>query len=72
MSLKAEVAVSLIQAILAPLANKSVYIVLPEEKVLAKMLFGFGFKEEFGAVRMFFGKPVAKNCICMAESLERG
>jgi GNAT superfamily N-acetyltransferase len=73
MSRKAEVAVSLLQTILVRLANKSVYIVLPkDERVLEKMLLGFGFKEEFSAVRMFFGEPVAKNCICMAESLERG
>jgi hypothetical protein len=31
-----------------------------------------GFKESFNVVRMFFGQLVFKDCIYIAESLERG
>jgi len=39
---------------------------------LLKVLSKVGFKEDFGVARMFLGPAVAKNCIYMAESLERG
>ncbi|HMK95673.1 MAG TPA: GNAT family N-acetyltransferase [Candidatus Limnocylindrales bacterium] len=68
-----DIAVSLLKAVLANLAGKSVYTVLPKKEVaLADLLFSAGFKEEFFASRMFLGKAVAKNCIYVAESLERG
>jgi GNAT superfamily N-acetyltransferase len=66
-------AVSLLKTTLAKLTGLSVYAVLPKkETALASMLFSVGFKEDFCVSRMFLGQAVSKNCICMAESLERG
>ncbi len=66
-------AVSLLKAALAQLTGLSVYAVLPKkETALVDMLFSVGFKEAFCVSRMFLGQAVSKNCICMAESLERG
>jgi GNAT superfamily N-acetyltransferase len=70
---KVDVAVSLLRATLGKLTGKSVYAVLPKkETALADMLFSAGFRKDFSVSRMFLGQPVAKNCIYMAESLERG
>jgi GNAT superfamily N-acetyltransferase len=70
---KVDVAVALLRAVLANLAGKSVYTVLPKkETILVNMLFSAGFKKDFSVSRMFLGQAVAKNCIYMAESLERG
>jgi len=64
---------ALLKAVIAQLKGKSVYMVLPKkEKALANMLFNAGFKEDFSVSRMFLGEAVAKNCIYIAESLERG
>ena len=66
-------AVSLLKAVLAKLTGLSVYAVLPKkETVLADMLFSVGFKEDFSVSRMLLRQVVSKNCIYMAESLERG
>ena len=66
-------AVMLIKAALARLTGLSVYAVLPKKETsLVNMLFSVGFKEDFSLSRMFLGRAVSKNCICMAESLERG
>jgi GNAT superfamily N-acetyltransferase len=66
-------AVSLLKGVLAKLTGLSVYAVLPKKEIaLADMLFSFGFKEDFCVSRMFLGQAVSKNCIYMAESLERG
>ena len=66
-------AVSLLKAALVKLTGLSVYAVLPKkETALADMLFSVGFKEDFSVSRMFLGQAVSKNCIYMAESLERG
>ena len=68
-----DVAKSLLRAVLSNLGGKSVYTVLPKkEAAVADMLFGAGFKEDFSVSRMFLGEAVAKNCIYLAESLERG
>ncbi len=64
---------ALLKAVIAQLRGKNVYMVLPKkEKTLANMLFNADFKEDFSVSRMFLGEAVAKNCIYMAESLERG
>jgi len=66
-------AVMLLKAVLGKLTDLSVNVFLPKkETALADMLSSFGFKEDFSVSRMFLGRPVAKNCIYMAESLERG
>ena len=64
---------SLLKAVLAKLAGLSVYVALPKkETALADMLSNVGFKENFSVARMFFGPNTSKNCIYLAESLERG
>ena len=68
-----DVAVALLKAALEKLAGKTVYLALPKkETLLVNMLFSLGFKQDFDVVQMFFGPKVAKNCIYLAESLERG
>ena len=42
------------------------------ETELLDVAFKAGFKEEFRLSRMFLGSVVAKNCVYIAESLERG
>ncbi len=70
---KAEEAVKLLRAVLSNLAGKNVYAVLSKkESALADMLLSFGFREDFSVSRMFLGEVAARNCIYMAESLERG
>ncbi|MGD0451635.1 MAG: GNAT family N-acetyltransferase [Candidatus Bathyarchaeia archaeon] len=66
-------AVELLKAVLAKLTGKSVYLALPKnEFALLDMLFNIGFTEDFSLARMFLGEATAKNCIYLAESLERG
>ena len=70
---KVEVAASLVKAVLSILAGLSVYTVVPKKETdLASLFFKAGFREEFSVKRMFFGEFTAKNCIYLAESLERG
>jgi len=70
---KYAVAASLVKAVLSKLTGLSVYTVVPKkETALARLFFKAGFREEFSVKRMFFGEFTAKNCIYLAESLERG
>ena len=63
----------LIKAVLARLTGLSVYVALSKkETALSNTLSKLGFKESFSVARMFFGKNPSKNCIYLAESLERG
>jgi len=66
-------AVVLLRTILSRLSGSEVFMYLPkEETALLNILFESGFKEEFRLMRMFLGSAVAQNCLCAAESLERG
>ena len=66
-------AAELLKAVLAKLTGKNVYLVLPKKEVaLLDMLFSVGFTEDFSVARMFLGEATARNCIYLAESLERG
>jgi predicted N-acetyltransferase YhbS len=66
-------AVTLLKVVLAKLTGLKVYVALPKTEIaLADMLSAVGFKEDFSVVRMYLGPSVAKNCIYLAESLERG
>jgi GNAT superfamily N-acetyltransferase len=66
-------AILLVRAVLAKLAGKSVYAVVPKkDSALCDAFVGFGFREDFFVSRMFLGEISSKNCIYMAESLERG
>ncbi|MGD0645378.1 MAG: GNAT family N-acetyltransferase [Candidatus Bathyarchaeia archaeon] len=68
-----DVAVSLLKTVLAKLTDLSVYVLLPKkETALANMFFKVGFREDFYVSRMFLGQTASKNCIYVAESLERG
>ena len=66
-------AVMLLKAILARLDGFDTFIYIPKkEPALLNVLYEAGFNEDFRLVRMFLGPPFANNCICVAESLERG
>jgi predicted N-acetyltransferase YhbS len=68
-----DAAVGLLKTVLAKLTSLSVFAVLPKKEIaLADLLFRLGFKEDFFVSRMFLGQTTAKNCIYLAESLERG
>jgi len=68
-----DAAVSLMQSILAKVPGKSVYaVVSKKDKALFDFLSRLGFAEEFSVSRMFLGKATAKDCVYIAESLERG
>ena len=68
-----EVASSLVKSVLGNIEHLSVYVALPKkEAALMSVFFDAGFKEDFFVSRMFLGPVVSKNCIYMAESLERG
>jgi GNAT superfamily N-acetyltransferase len=63
----------LVSSILAKTSGRTVYTVTPKtDKVLLDLFASIGFKEEFTVKRMFNGTNLAKNCIYLAESLERG
>ncbi|MCL5876582.1 MAG: GNAT family N-acetyltransferase [Candidatus Bathyarchaeota archaeon] len=68
-----DIALPLIKAALSEMAGRTVYAVLPKtEAKLLEAFLGLGFREDFSVSRMFLGKAPTKNCIYMAESLERG
>ncbi|MGD6805494.1 MAG: GNAT family N-acetyltransferase [Candidatus Bathyarchaeia archaeon] len=68
-----DAAISLVKAVFSKVSGKTVYGVVAKSDIALQRLFrDFGFKEEFTVSRMYLGKFPAKNCIYMAESLERG
>jgi ribosomal protein S18 acetylase RimI-like enzyme len=70
---RVDVALALLQTILGKLRNLDVFICVPAaETALVEWLSKAGFRENFRVARMFLGPAVAKNCIYIAESLERG
>jgi GNAT superfamily N-acetyltransferase len=70
---RSDVAKRLLRTVLGKLNNLNVYLYLPKkETALIADLLKFDFKEDFYVTRMFLGQIAAKNCIYMAESLERG
>ncbi|MCW3994758.1 MAG: GNAT family N-acetyltransferase [Candidatus Bathyarchaeota archaeon] len=70
---KLDTALGLVAAALSELAGKTVYtVVAKKETPLVDMFLSVGFKEDFSVTRMFLGEPAGKNCIYLAESLERG
>jgi hypothetical protein len=72
-SKRLDIATKLLTIVLGKLTNLNVYLCLPKkETALIHALFKIGFKEDFSVTRMFLGRTAAKNCIYMAESLERG
>lgn len=70
---RVEIAVLLLETILSRLSGFEVFLYVPKKEVeLLNVLIKAGFKEDFRVVRMFLGSAFGKNCICIAESLERG
>lgn len=68
-----DVAGRLVSAVLAKIGGRRVYVVASKtDSVLLDLFLSLGFKEEFTVTRMFTGISQAKNCIYLAESLERG
>jgi hypothetical protein len=66
-------AARLLDGVLSKLTGLKIYVALPKkETALAATLYTAGFREDFSVVRMFLGPNVARNCIYLAESLERG
>jgi ribosomal protein S18 acetylase RimI-like enzyme len=66
-------AITLLKEGLSKLTGSNVYLALPKKEIaLADILSTAGFKEDFCVARMFFGPKTVKNCIYLAESLERG
>lgn len=69
----ADEAFLLLKTILSRLSSLEVFTCIPKkETFLLNMLYKAGLKEDFQVVRMFLGPAIAKNCIYIAESLERG
>jgi GNAT superfamily N-acetyltransferase len=68
-----EVALKLLKAALSNLVGFDVYIYLPRNQTLLQgYLRSMGFQEEFYLTRMYLAQNLSKNCIYIAESLERG
>ena len=69
----ADAAKVLLETVLSHLQGSYVSVCLPKkEKSLIALFNDWGFKEDFNVLRMFLGSPIAMDCICIAESLERG
>jgi hypothetical protein len=67
------VSIGLLNSALSRLENYEVLTYVPnKESVILNYLKTLGFTESFRVVRMFLGSLLTENCICMAESLERG
>jgi GNAT superfamily N-acetyltransferase len=66
-------AIKLLKATLNSLKGFEVSMFVPEgESGILNMLLKAGFHEKFRVARMFFGSLNVKNCVYLAESLERG
>ncbi len=67
------IAVDLVRAVLNKLEGFKVSLCVPKkDSDILNFLMKFGMKERFHVARMFFKSFSAKDCIYMAESLERG
>jgi GNAT superfamily N-acetyltransferase len=68
-----EVALKLLKGALSNLGGLDVYLYLPRNQtMLQDYLHSVGFMEQFRLTRMFLARNLSKNCIYIAESLERG
>jgi N-acetylglutamate synthase-like GNAT family acetyltransferase len=68
-----DIAINLLKANLNKLIRLDVYTCVGKrESAVLKMLMQSGFKEDFRVARMFFKPQMIKDCIYVAESLERG
>jgi len=70
---RSDIAINLLKANLKRLKRLDVYTCIPKrESAVLKMLMKSGFKESFRVARMLFKPRMIKDCIYVAESLERG
>jgi hypothetical protein len=70
---RSDVAICLINASLDRLRGYEVALCIGKKEVsVIDTLMKHGFTESFKVSRMFFGKPITRDCIYAAESLERG
>jgi len=70
---RSDVAIDLLKAALNRMEGFEVSLCVPKKEfVMLDFLLKLGFNERFRVVRMFFNSFNAKDCIYMAESLERG
>lgn len=68
-----DIAVKLLKAVLSNLSGSNVYMYMPKNQtILQEYLRSVGFVEKFYLTRMFLARNLSKNCIYIAESLERG
>jgi hypothetical protein len=68
-----DAAVKLLKGVFGKFSCKAAFATLQKkENALIDTLTTAGFKEDFSVVRMYFGPSAARNCIYLAESLERG
>jgi predicted N-acetyltransferase YhbS len=68
-----EVAISLLNAVLSRLEEYDISLYVPnKERVILETLGELRFAESFRVAKMFFGSPIVKDCVNVAESLERG
>jgi hypothetical protein len=66
-------ALLLLKTILSRLNGFKVFMYIPKKQTaLIKVLSQSGLKEDVSVVRMFSGPAIVRNCIYIAESLERG
>jgi len=70
---RSEIAIKLLKALLNGLDGLEVSMCIPKKQTaLLDVLTGYGFSEKFRVARMFHGPPFNNDCVCIAESLERG
>lgn len=68
-----DIATGLLTAALNRLSGLEVSMCIPKkEATILDVLTKLGFTERFRVARMFFGPTFIRDCICAAESLERG
>jgi len=70
---RSDIAIDLLKANLNRLEGFEVSMCVPKrESIILNMLIRSGFNENFCVARMFFKPRIVKDCIYIAESLERG
>lgn len=70
---RSDLAIILLEAVLHKLKEARVSLCLPKkEKSVLDMLVANGFVESFPLIRMFLNPRSMSDCVCVAESLERG
>jgi hypothetical protein len=70
---RSNIAIDLIRAVLNKLEGSHVTLCTPEkESAIRDFLTKSGISEHFNVARMFFKPTSIKDCIYIAESLERG